>query len=155
MSFNADLADRLETIARLLELTGANRFRVNAFAKAARVIEKETRDVSTLDTDELVAIDGVGKGVAEKVHELRDTGSVAELDELLEEIPPGLLDVMEVQGLGPKTVGQLWKDLGVTDRDSLKKAIDDGSILELPRMGKKTVENITKALAFASKSSAR
>lgn len=155
MSFNADLAARLETIARLLELTGANRFRVNAFAKAARVIEKETRDVSTLDTDELVAIDGVGKGVAEKVHELRDTGSIAELDELLEETPPGLLDVMEIQGLGPKTVRQLWKDLKVTDRDSLKKAIDDGSILELPRMGKKTVDNITKALEFASKSSTR
>ncbi|MEL6498626.1 MAG: DNA polymerase/3'-5' exonuclease PolX [Planctomycetota bacterium] len=155
MSFNTELAERLETIARLLELTGANRFRVNAFAKAARVIEKETRDVSALDTDELVTIDGIGKGVAEKVHELRDSGAIAELDELLEEIPPGLLDVMEIQGLGPKTVRQLWKDLGVTDRDSLKKTIDDGSILELPRMGKKTADNITKALEFASKSSAR
>ncbi|MEO1715526.1 MAG: DNA polymerase/3'-5' exonuclease PolX [Planctomycetota bacterium] len=155
MAFNTDLAERLETIARLLELTGANRFRVNAFAKAARVIEKETRDVSTLDTDELVAIDGVGKGVAEKVHELRDTGTVAELDELIAEIPTGLLDVMEIQGLGPKTVRQLWKDLGVTSRDDLRRVIDDGSILELPRMGKKTVDNMTKALEFASKSTAR
>ncbi|MEM1072736.1 MAG: helix-hairpin-helix domain-containing protein, partial [Planctomycetota bacterium] len=155
MAFNTDLAERLETIARLLELTGANRFRVNAFTKAARVIEKETRDVSTLDTDELVAIDGVGKGVAEKVHELRDTGTVAELDELIAEIPTGLLDVMEIQGLGPKTVRQLWKDLGVTSRDDLRRVIDDGSILELPRMGKKTVDNMTKALEFASKSTAR
>ena len=155
MAFNTDLAERLETIARLLELTGANRFRVNAFAKAARVIEKETRDVSTLDTDELVAIDGVGKGVAEKVQELRDTGTVAELDELIAEIPTGLLDVMEIQGLGPKTVRQLWKDLGVTSRDDLRRVIDDGSILELPRMGKKTVDNMTKALEFASKSTAR
>lgn len=155
MSFNTDLAERLETIARLLELTGANRFRVNAFAKAARSIDKETRDVSTLDSDALVAIDGVGKGVAEKVHELRDTGTVAELDELLDSIPSGLLDVMEIQGLGPKTVRQLWQDLGVTDREGLKRVIDDGSILTLPRMGQKTVDNITKALAFASKSSAR
>ena len=155
MSFNTDLAERLETIARLLELTGANRFRVNAFAKAARSIEKETRDVSTLGDAELTAIDGVGKGVAEKVHELRDTGTVAELDELLAEIPAGLLDVMDIQGLGPKTVRQLWTELNVTDRDGLKRVIDDGSILSLPRMGQKTVDNISKALAFASKSSAR
>ncbi len=155
MSFNADLAERLDTIARLLELTGANRFRVNAFAKAARSIEKETRDVSELDTGELTAIDGVGKGVAEKVHELRDTGTIGELDELLSEIPQGLLEVMEIQGLGPKTVRQLWNELGVTSRDDLKRVIDDGSILGLPRMGQKTVDNISKALSFAAKSSAR
>ncbi len=155
MSFNAELAERLETIARLLELTGGNRFRVNALAKAARVIEKETRDVSALDTSELLAIDGVGKGVAEKVQELRDSDTIAELDALLAEVPAGLMEVMEIQGLGPKTVRQLWKDLGVTDRASLKRVIDDGSILELPRMGAKTVENIARALSFASKSSAR
>ena len=91
MGFNHDLAEQLETIAKLLELTGANRFRVNAFSKAARSIEKETRDVSTLDEGELTAIDGVGKGVAEKAAELRDSGAIAELQELLDEVPPGLL----------------------------------------------------------------
>jgi DNA polymerase (family 10) len=155
MGFNTDLAEQLETIARLLELTGANRFRVNAFSKAARSIEKETRDVSKLDESELTKIDGVGKGVAEKVAELRDDGRIAELQELLDEVPPGLLDVMDIQGLGPKTVRQLWQELDVTSRDDLKRVIDDGSILDLPRMGQKTVDNIRKALTFASKSSAR
>jgi DNA polymerase (family 10) len=155
MGFNTDLAEQLETIARLLELTGANRFRVSAFSKAARSIEKETRDVSKLDESELTKIDGVGKGVAEKVAELRDDGRIAELQELLDEVPPGLLDVMDIQGLGPKTVRQLWQELDVTSRDDLTRVIDDGSILDLPRMGQKTVDNIKKALTFASKSSAR
>lgn len=155
MSFNARLADRLHEMAALLELTGANRFRIAAFSKAARAAENHTQDFSTLDDKELIAIDGIGKGVAAIVCELSETDEIEELSALREEVPDGLIDVLDIQGLGPKTVRQLWNDLGVTDRASLKKVIDDGSILELPRMGQKTVDNIKTALTFASKSSER
>ncbi|MEM8756472.1 MAG: DNA polymerase/3'-5' exonuclease PolX [Planctomycetota bacterium] len=155
MSFNTNLAERLETIARLLEVTGANRFRVNAFTKAARSASNETHDLSTLDREALLAIDGIGKGVADKIDELRDSGGIAELDELLAEVPAGVLDLMDIPGLGPKTVRLLWQEKSITDRDGLKRIIDDGSIMDLPRMGKKTAENIEKALTFTSKSSSR
>ncbi len=155
MGFNADLHSRLDEMATLLELTGANRFRVNAFARAARAVESQTKDLSTLDEKELVAIDGIGKGIASFIRELADTDAVAELESLRAEVPAGLADVLDIQGLGPKTVRLMWQDLGITDRSSLKKAIDDGSLLTLPRMGEKTVENIKAALTFASKSNER
>ncbi|MEO1583018.1 MAG: DNA polymerase/3'-5' exonuclease PolX [Planctomycetota bacterium] len=155
MAFNDDLAEQLSTIATLLEVTGANRFRVNAFSKAARVIEKHTTSLADLDEAQMTEIDGVGKGIAEKAEELRDTGEISELTELLESVPEGLIEVMDIQGLGPKTVRQLWKDLGVESRADLQRVINDGSILDLPRMGQKTVDNISKAMAFASKSSSR
>lgn len=155
MSFNERLADQLHEMATLLELTGANRFRIAAFSKAARAAENHTQDFSTLDDKGLIAIDGIGKGVVAIVRELSETNEIEELSALRDEVPDGLIDVLDIQGLGPKTVRQLWNDLGVTDRASLKKVIDDGSILELPRMGQKTVDNIKTALTFASKSNER
>ncbi len=155
MGFNADLHSRLDEMARLLELTGANRFRVNAFARAARAVESQPRDLSTLEEKDLVSIDGIGKGIASFIREFADSGSVTELEALRKDVPAGLAGVLDIQGLGPKTVRLMWQDLGITDRASLKKAIDDGSILSLPRMGEKTVENIKTALTFASKSNER
>lgn len=155
MSFNEKLAQRLHEMAALLELTGANRFRIAAFSKAARAAENHAQDFSKLDEKELIAIEGIGKGVASIARELNETGEIEELVALRKDVPEGLIEVLEIQGLGPKTVRQLCKDLGVTDRASLQKVIEDESILELPRMGQKTVENIKTALTFASKSSER
>ena len=89
------------------------------------------------------------------IEELSETGEVADLVSLREEVPAGLAEVLDIQGLGPKTVRQLWQDLGVTDRQSLAKVIDGDEILSLPRMGQKTIDNIKRSLTFASKSNQR
>lgn len=157
MSFNADLAQRLEQIASLLELTGADRFRVNAYSKAARVVGDQPRDLAELAADPgaLTEIEGIGKKMAEKIAEFHKTGEITEHKELLEEVPGGLLDLLEIPGLGPKTVALLWKEKNITDLAGLEKSIEDGSILDLPRMGKKTVENIKAAIAFSKSSGQR
>lgn len=151
MSFNEDLGAIFEQMAGLLELTGANRFRVNAHAKAARVVRDHPSDLRSIAGDEkaLTALDGIGKGTAEKIAEFANTGAIGEHRELLDAVPSGLLTVLEVPGLGPKTVKLLWDEMGVTDLDSLKAALDSEKILELPRMGKKSVEKIRESLAFA------
>ena len=151
MSFNEDLASIFEQMGTLLELTGANRFRVNAHAKAARVVGDHAADLEPIAHDEkaLTALDGIGKGTAEKIAEFADTGKIAEHQELLASVPEGLLTVMEVPGLGPKTVKLLWDEMGVTDIESLKAALDSEEILNLPRMGAKSVEKIKESLAFA------
>jgi DNA polymerase (family 10) len=102
MSFNSDLAEVFEQMAQLLELTGANRFRVNAHAKAARVVGDHAGDLEPLahDAAALTALDGIGKGTAEKIAEFAGTGAIAEHRELLDAVPPGLLTVMEVPGAG-------------------------------------------------------
>lgn len=157
MSFNLTLAAALEQTAALLELTDANPFRVNALARAARVIEDLPKDLRTLahDPAQLTAIDGIGKGIAEKIAEFAQTGRLTELDQLLAEVPPGLIEVMGVPGLGPKTIRGMWQGLGVTDLAGLRAAIDDGRLLTLPRMGEKAVAKIKANLAFAAEAGNR
>lgn len=151
MPFNSEIADIFERMAGLLELSGANRFRVNAHTKAARVIRDHPADLEPIARNlaELTKLDGIGKGTAEKIAEFADTGEVAEYSALLESVPPGLLDVMAVPGVGPKTAKLLWDELGVTDLTSLNAALEGEKIAELPRMGKKSVEKIKQSLAFA------
>ena len=157
MSRNDELAARLQQMADLMELTGADRFRVAAHARAARTVEAVSGDIDELadDRDALLAIEGVGAKMADKIQEFSRTGRIAEHEELLREVPKGLLQVMDIPGLGPKTVRLLWQELGVESVDDLKRVIDDGSILNLPRMGEKTVANIRDAIAFAAASAER
>jgi DNA polymerase (family 10) len=157
MSFNAKLAATFDRMAAMLELTGADRFRVNAHAKAARIIADHTSDLEPIanDAKALQAIEGIGKGTAAKIAEFAQTGGIAEHDELAAKVPNGVLVLLGVQGLGPKTVKLLWEDRGVCSIDDLKRIIDDGSILTLPRMGAKTVENIKESIAFLESSGHR
>lgn len=157
MSFNARIATIFDRMAAMLELTGGDRFRVNAHAKAARVIRDATTDLEPIAHDDkaLTALDGIGKGTAAKIAEFADTGSVSEHDELASRVPAGVLELLGIQGLGPKTVKLLWEEKQVESIADLKRVIEDGSILDLPRMGAKTVENIRESIAFLESSGQR
>lgn len=157
MSFNERLAERFERIAKILELLGEDKFRVNAHSRAARTVESQSVDISTIASDKkaLTAIEGIGPKIADKIAEFAASGRITELEELEARVPPGLLRVMEVPGLGPKTVAMLWQQAGVQTLEDLKRIIDDGSILTLPRMGEKSVEKIKKSMAFAAEGNKR
>ncbi|MCK4871436.1 MAG: DNA polymerase/3'-5' exonuclease PolX [Phycisphaerales bacterium] len=155
MSTNRQLAEVFTQMALALELTGANAFRVNAHNRAARVCADLTDDLAQLVEREgddaaqvLSAIDGIGKATASKIIEFVRTGEVKEHGRLMNEVPAGLFDVLAVPGLGPKTVKLMWDELGIVDLQGVKNAIEDDSILTLPRMGAKTVANITDAITF-------
>ncbi len=154
---NADLSRIFEEMSVILELMGENRFKVAAHARVARILKDMSEDVATLadDPGALRAIDGIGDASAKKIIEFVKTGAVREHAVLLEAIPRGLLDVLKIPGLGPKTVRLMWEKAGVTDLDSLRAAIDSGALKELPRMGEKTIENLKSSLEFASRSSRR
>ena len=157
MSFNTRLSEIFERMSELLELTGGDRFRVAAHAKAARIIGDLTTDLEPIahDAKALITIEGIGKGTAGKIAEFADTGKVSEFEELAAAVPAGLVEVLRVPGLGPKTVKVMWEQAGVTDLEGLRRIIEDGRILELPRMGAKTVENIRASLAFMSTAGGR
>jgi DNA polymerase (family 10) len=156
MSANAQLAGIFQEMSAIMELTGANAFRVNAYARAARVLNDLTVDVADIaDHKQLVAIEGIGDGTAKKIIEYLDTATVAAHKTLLDEVPHGLLELLKISGLGPKTVRVLWEQGGVTDMPSLIKKLDSGDIENLPRMGAKTVANIRESIAFAMKSGKR
>ena len=157
MSTNERLARIFEEMAALLELTGANPFRINAHARVARVLLELTVDVAELAQvpAKLTDLEGIGKGSAKKIIEFVRTGGVHEHDELLETVPPGLLEVMTIPGLGPKTVRLLWEKGGVTDLNSLKARLDSGELQKLPRLGAKSIENIKASMAFAARAAER
>jgi DNA polymerase (family 10) len=157
MSFNERLAERFERIAKILELLGEDRFRVNAHSRAARTVESQSIDLSTIGADKkaLTSIDGIGPKIADKITEFASSGRITELDELEARVPPGLLRIMEIPGLGPKTVAMMWHQAKVETLEDLKRIIDDGTILTLPRMGEKSVEKIKKSMAFVAEGNRR
>jgi len=157
MGLNQDIAAILSEMADLLELTGADRFRVNAHARAARIIKDLPTDLATLTEDKkaITAIEGIGAKTADKIIEFANEGAVYEHGELLTQVPRGLLDVLKIPGLGPKTVRVFWQDKGICSLDDLKEAIENGSLADLPRMGKKTIANISDAIEFLEASAGR
>ncbi len=151
MSANASIATLFNQIADALEVLGENQFKVMAHRKAARIIEDLSDDVSELcksDPDKLKSIDGLGASSVQKIQEFVATGKIKAHDEVLAKLPAGLIDVLRVPGLGPKTVKLLWDQGGVTDLTTLKSQLASGALEKLPRMGAKTLQNIAENLAF-------
>lgn len=159
MSFTKAASSMFNEMSQMIELLGGDRFRVSAHAKAARVLKDTTEDIESLaeagDTKALVALEGIGKGTASKLIELAQNGTISEYDELRDQIPKGLMEVLEIPGLGPKTVKLMWDEKGVESIDDLLKIISDGSILELPRMGQKTIDNIKESIEFMAQQGGR
>jgi DNA polymerase (family X) len=162
MSTNGDLVRVFQQTAAALELLGENPFKINANSKVARVLKDMTRDVGEIVAEDpatavkrLTELDGVGKSTAERIVEFVQTGSVEEHRKLLERVPEGLFQVLEIPGLGPKAVKLMWEELGITSVDALKSKLDSPELAALPRMGKKSIENIKKAIAFSEKAGER
>lgn len=153
MTQNQELASCFEELAGLMEIAGANTFRVSAIRKVARILEDLDVDIATIadDAKALKDIPGIGDGSATKIQQWCQRGSFDDLDQLRHDTPAGLIDLLSISGLGPKTVGRLWREADVTDRATLQAAIEDGRLAALPRMGQKTIANIQDALQFAQK----
>lgn len=140
---NKHIARRLKQTADLIELTGGNAFRARAYAGAARTVDRMDEAVLQLvESDTLTKVQGIGKGIAADIEALVRTGSFETLDRIVESLPPGLLDVLRVKGLGPKKVRTLWTDLGVTSIGDLETAAVAGRIAELDGFGTKTQTTI-------------
>jgi DNA polymerase (family 10) len=153
---NRDIAELFERIADALEIEGETGFKVVAYRKGARVLRDLTEDVAKVAAEgRLRSVPGIGEGLAKKVDEYLRTGRMAKHDEVMAKVPEGLLALLEVQGLGGKTVHLLRDKLGIAGLDGLERAIADGSLAKLPGMGEKKVENIRKGLEAREKAAAR
>ncbi|GAH87486.1 unnamed protein product, partial [marine sediment metagenome] len=104
-----DISAIFAEMADIMEILGEDRFRVNSYRKSARVLGETTEDLSALaEAGELTKLPGVGKGTAAKIEEILRTGRLMQHQELREQVPPGLMALLDIQGLGPKTVARLW-----------------------------------------------
>ena len=154
-SMNLQLAQMFDRLGEMNLLMGANRFKVIAYEKVARQLKELEADVGTMSRSELVALEGVGTGTADRILEFVEHGSMTEYDELAEQIPPGVLEVMHVPGVGPKSAATFWHEAGVVSLDTLAEKIDSGELQQLKGFGAKKIENIKKGMAFAKQASER
>ena len=142
---NAAIAQVFQDMADLLELKEENPFKIRAYQKAARTIEGLPVELEQVkDEGKLREIPGVGEAIAKKITELLETGRLEAYEKLRAEFPQSISDLMAIPGVGPKTALRLSKELGITDVDELEKAIKDGRVASLYRLGEKTADNILR-----------
>lgn len=141
---NRQVAETLRLIGQLLEIREGNPYRVRAFMNGADAVDRLTQPVAELSKDEVVALGGVGEHLAAVVREVCETGSSTELETLRAEIPPSLLELLRVEGVGPKTVGRLWRELGITSVAELLAATEKGRVRRLKGFGTKSEAEIRR-----------
>jgi len=152
---NRQVAQVLAEIADLLEIKGENAFKVRAYRTAAETIAPWPQAVARLDDQGLRAIPGIGKDLAARVKELATTGTSLYHQELVAQFPPTILDLLRLQGVGPKTVALLYSTLNIRSVDELAAAARDGRLRSLKGMGAKKEAQILKAIEERSKDEGR
>lgn len=145
---NAEIARVLSEIADLLELSEGNAFKVRAYRRAAQAVDVHPASVAELwRSGRAGELHGVGAHLAERIGELVETGECREHARLAAGVPPGVLAMLRLEGMGPKTVAAVWKELGVTDLAALEDACHSGRILEATRMGPARARALLAAIA--------
>jgi DNA polymerase (family X) len=155
---NITLARLLDETAALLEIDAADPFRVRSYRRAAEAIEQQTTNLAALaesDPKALLAIPGIGKGMAANIRDLVATGTMPLREELLTRYKPTMLELLRLPGMGPKTVAMLYSALGVADIDALDEAAKRGDLLTLPRMGQRFTDKLIKGIEDHRKNASR
>jgi DNA polymerase (family 10) len=141
--------------SELLSIVTDDRFKPRAYEKAARAVGGYPADLDGMELAEILAIPGVGKSIGEKVEEFLRTGSMAGLEELRTKIPPGVREMTAIAGLGPKKAMVLYRELGISDVEELRRALDAGQLAGLKGFGARSEENIRRGIQRLSQQSGR
>ncbi|MGB7002062.1 MAG: DNA polymerase/3'-5' exonuclease PolX [Halobacteriota archaeon] len=148
---NLDMTRIFDEIADILEVKGENSFKIRAYRRAARTIETLTQDLKVIaergGVSELKKISGVGEGIAKKILEIAETGDCKKHRELTQEVPSGVLELLTIPRIGPKTIAKLHDELGITNIEELEEAAKLHNLERLPGLGAKVEENILKGIA--------
>ncbi len=145
---NIEIVRVLDEVADLLEIQQANPFRVRAYRNAVRTIGAHASPLRKLVEQgaDLTALPSIGKGMADNIRELVESGRLAMLEEMAAEIPPGLVELMRLPGVGPRKARKLWDELGVESIDDLEEVASEGRVAELPGFGVKTQDRILSGI---------
>jgi DNA polymerase (family 10) len=156
MSLNHDLSDLFKTFAAIMEIKGESTFKAIAFSKVSRILKDMTFDVRKLcEQGKLKEVEGLGASSCKIITEYIETGRSTDFEEVAASVPPGLLPLLEIPGLGPKTIALLWKQRGVTKLEELVQAIDSGALAGLKGIGEKKIESIKQGIALRSQAAQR
>src|ERR1017187_6566668 len=155
---NIAIARLLDETAALLEIDAADPFRIRSYRRAAEAVGQQTTQLAGLvasDPKQLLAIPGIGKGMAANICQAVETGTISLRTELLAKYKPTMLELLRLPGMGPKTVALVWSALGVADIDALEAAAREGRLAGLPRMGEKFAAKLLKGIEDHRRNSGR
>jgi DNA polymerase (family 10) len=152
---NDQIVDVLELLVKLWDLHNSNEFKSKNLAFAARGLDKYPGLIHSLSEQELLMIPGVGKVVVQLVQEVADTGTCADLEQIIEQTPAGLLQLLKIKGLGPKKVRTIWQELQITEIDDLLGACEDGRLANLKGFGGSIVESVKLNIQFIKSNSSK
>ncbi|MBD3362850.1 DNA polymerase/3'-5' exonuclease PolX [Candidatus Dojkabacteria bacterium] len=141
---NKEIAEKLEEMANLLGIKGANEYRVRSYRNAALTVRRQSRRIQNMleEDKDLTQLSNIGESIAEKIKEIVNTGESSFLSSLKEKIPPDLLDILEIKGMGPKRVQKLYDELDIKSKKELEKALNKGKVKNINGFGKKTTKNL-------------
>jgi len=144
---NRELSEIFEKIGDILEFNGDSSFRVNAYRKAARVLQDLTEDIEVIHREgRLRSIPGVGEGIAKKIAEYLETGKMTKYEEVRKGVPDDLIRLLGIPGMGPKTAALVYRKLGIENIEGLERAVQEGRLRDLPGLGAKKEENILRGI---------
>lgn len=143
-----EIARALKLTAQLMELHNENPFKIKSIANAAYKLDKTDVTLEGKSLQEMEQIEGIGKGIAAKINELQTTGNLKELAAMVEKTPVGVIDMMRVKGIGPKKVGQLWRELEIESIGELLYACNENRLITLKGFGAKTQAEVKKQIEF-------
>ncbi|MDD5509506.1 MAG: helix-hairpin-helix domain-containing protein [Dehalococcoidales bacterium] len=144
---NSEIAGVFQDIASLLEAKGENQFKIRAYQRVSRSIERLPVELEQLvNEDRLKEVPGVGDAITRKITEVITTGRLGYYERLKAEFPEGMIALLGVPGVGPKTAMRILRELDIKSIDEIELAVADGRLASLPRIGDRTVENINRHL---------
>ncbi len=154
---NTTIARLLSETADLMAIDGADTFRILSYRRAGEAAEQTTVDLMFVasDSEKLLEIPGIGKSMAANIQSIAASGSLPQRDQLVAKYGTGILELLKLPGMGPKTIALFWSAAQITSIDQLAAAIEDGRLAKLPRMGAKQIEKIKKGIEDYRHSSGR
>lgn len=145
---NYEIADHFSLLSKLMDIHGEDSFKSKSYGSAAFNIERLQGEISAMDDAELFSQKGIGQSTGKKIRELQTTGKLTQLENLLAMTPTGILDMLEIKGLGPKKIAVIWKELGIESLGELEYACNENRLVALKGFGAKTQEGILQNINY-------
>ena len=146
---NYAIADQFSLLSKLMDIHGENSFKAKSYSSAAFAIEKFPSPIAALNEEQIFKIKGIGESVGKKIIELLQTGELSALQELIQQTPVGVLEMMNIKGLGPKKINTIWKEMKIDTLEELERACRENRIAAKKGFGEKTEQKILESIQFA------
>ncbi len=152
---NYSIADQLSLLSKLMDIHGENSFKSKSYSSAAFTLEKLPQPIASMPKEKIFSVRGIGESVGNKIIEIIETGELQQLKEYLDKTPQGVLEMMNIKGLGPKKINVLWKEMGMDTIEELKKACQENRIADKKGFGEKTQQNILLSIEYQQQNSGK